>query len=530
MHETTADRRLWTRRSGLLLLGLLVWRVVYVALVPLDLCPDEAYYWDWSRQLDWGYYSKPPMVAWLIALSTWLGGQTEFAIRLPAALLSTLGLVAVVGLGRSLFSARVGFWSMLAVVATPGTAAMSLLMTIDAPFLCAWAFSVWAAWELLSAQQPSWRQVGFAVIATGLGLLSKQTMLAIFPLTALWLVMQADQRGKLLSPKVWAWWCGSLLFLTPVILWNAQHDWITVQHTTEHFQKNDVPPIKHLIWLLEFWASQFGVASPVSCGLILGIAASAMMSLRDADQKVRYLICLGFVPLLGVTVLSATQRVQPNWPAPFWLTCFVLLAAWGCETIPRFGLRGHRVRWFKSGVALGAVMMLGIYVMPFTIPHSNWAGGPLDATARLRGWADLGQQVGVEFDKLSDQPAPLCISATGRGQVSELAYYLPQQPRVYRWNPTGIVESQHEVWGGPRGDVTGAEALIVTHAGQPVPAELIAAFAEVTPGSEVAAHLGGKRSERLQLWHARGYRQWPQLGAREAAPPRSANAADSHLR
>jgi len=530
MNETIDDRRLWTRRTGWLLLGLLIWRCVYVAIVPLDLCPDEAYYWDWSRQLDWGYYSKPPMVAWLIALSTRIAGPAEYVIRLPAALLSSLGLIAVFGLARRLFTARVGFWSVLAVATTPGIAAMGLLMTIDAPFLCAWAFSVWAAWELLSATRPTWRQVGLAIVATGLGLLSKQTMLAIFPLTAVWLLMQADQRHKLLSPKVWVWWCGSLLFLTPVVVWNAQHHWITVHHTTEHFQKTDVPAIRHLIWLLEFWASQFGVASPVSCGLILGISWSAWLGLRATDQRVRYLLCLGFVPMLGVTVLSAMQRVQPNWPAPFWFTSFILLAAWGCEAIPRFGLQGPRERWFKSGVAVGAVMTIILYVMPFAMPHSRWAGGPLDATARLRGWADLGQQVGQAFDQLPQDSGRLCISATGRGQVSALAYYLPQQPRVYRWNPTGIVESQHEVWGGPRGDFSGAEALIITHAGQAVPEELLAAFTEVTPGSEVGVHLGGRRHERLQLWRGKGYRKWPEIVAREPSLPRSANTADSYTR
>lgn len=532
MSETRSDDQIWTRRTGVVIACLLVLRVAYIAIVPLELCPDEAYYWDWSRQLDWCYYSKPPMIAWLIALATRLGGNSEFVIRLPAAVLSSLGLIAVFGLGRSQFSARVGFWSVVALAATPGFAAMGLLMTIDAPFLCAWACAVWAVWELLSPAELSWRRVLPAVIATGLGLLSKQTMLAIFPLTVCWLLAQPGQRRKLMAPQVWAWWCGSLLFLTPIILWNAQQGWVTMQHTSEHFQNRDVPLMQHAIWLLEFWGSQFGVTSPFSCGLMLTVAVAALLSLKktgdqgpEADQRVSYLICLGLLPFLGVTVLSATQRVQPNWPAPFWLTLFVLLAAWGCEHLPRYGLRGSRTGWFHAGVAVGLLFMVGTYAVPFVLPQSTLSGGPLDATARLRGWKTLGDQVGLEFGKLSNTPSRLCISVTGRGPVSALAYYLPEQPRVYRWNPTGIVESQHEIWGGPSADHQGAEVLIVAHPGQPIPAELAAVLNDLQPVSEVAVHLGGKRHERLQLWRGTNYRGWPQRSSMDIVTTASAVTA-----
>ena len=59
----------WNKRFFLLLAFATALRVVYLFTAPLDLVADEAYYWDWSRQLDWGYFSKPPLIAWIIALS-----------------------------------------------------------------------------------------------------------------------------------------------------------------------------------------------------------------------------------------------------------------------------------------------------------------------------------------------------------------------------------------------------------------------------------------------------------------------------
>ena len=64
--------------------GLLAMRVVFVLISPLELYADEAQYWRWGQALDWGYYSKPPMIAWMIQLSTSLFGDSESAIRILA--------------------------------------------------------------------------------------------------------------------------------------------------------------------------------------------------------------------------------------------------------------------------------------------------------------------------------------------------------------------------------------------------------------------------------------------------------------
>jgi 4-amino-4-deoxy-L-arabinose transferase-like glycosyltransferase len=508
----SCDERGWTRRTLVLLAALLVVRTVYLAICPLELCPDEAYYWDWSRQLDWGYYSKPPMIAWIIALATRIGGPSEFAIRFPAVCLGTIGLWPVFQLARRLFDARVGFWSVAAIAATPGTAAMSLLMTIDAPFLCAWAFAIWTVWELLKAEQTDARWLPAAILATGLGLLSKQTMLTLFPLTLLWLAVSPGDRRKLTSPVVWGWIAGSLLFLTPALWWNHQHGWITAQHTSEHFQSKPADLARHAVWFAEFWGSQLGVASPINGALIIGLSMAGLWSFREQDRRMRFLLCLSAVPMIGVGGLCALQRVQPNWPAAFHLTAFVLLAAWGCNAVKVSAGWLRNRRWFPTGIAVGAALVLGVYVVPLVVPTSPLAGGPLDATARLRGWKSLATDVGAVSDSET-----LVIAATGRGPVSALAYYLPGQPRVYRWNGTGVIESQHEVWGGVHGHA-GASATLVTHGGVDLPAELVAAFESVTRGERVATALGGPRVLSLQVWHGHGFRRWPEPMPRPLSP------------
>ena len=56
--------------------GLLAIRLVLVFASPLELYADEAQYWRWGNALEWGYYSKPPMIAWMIHASTSVLGDS----------------------------------------------------------------------------------------------------------------------------------------------------------------------------------------------------------------------------------------------------------------------------------------------------------------------------------------------------------------------------------------------------------------------------------------------------------------------
>src|SRR5436189_1083900 len=94
----------WRALAALLIVGAAVLHVVYLATnCPLDLAPDEAHYWDWSQHLDWSYYSKGPLVAYLIRGSCELAGNWSqsligsemIAVRLPAVLCGALLLASL---------------------------------------------------------------------------------------------------------------------------------------------------------------------------------------------------------------------------------------------------------------------------------------------------------------------------------------------------------------------------------------------------------------------------------------------------
>src|SRR5262245_40097120 len=148
-NESTPTVWRWRLCAALLILLSASLRLAYLACdCPLDLAPDEAHYWDWSRHaLDWSYYSKGPLVAHLIRGSCLLaGGWSEqvtgtdmIAVRLPAVVCGGLLLVSLYVLTVQVFRREALAALVVGLSSTlPMLAAGSCLMTIDAPFTCCW--------------------------------------------------------------------------------------------------------------------------------------------------------------------------------------------------------------------------------------------------------------------------------------------------------------------------------------------------------------------------------------------------------
>lgn len=226
----------WQRRAFALLAAVFAFRLIYLLLfcAEYDLAGDEAYYWDWGRRLDWGYYSKPPMIGWLMGIVGRLSGNAEWALRLAPLVLGTLSLVALHTLARAMFGARAAFFTVLFVVLTPGNAALNLLFTIDAPLVLAWTLALLAFWRGLERPKARGAWLSLAV-ALGFGVLSKQMMLLFPVLMILAAALAKEHRAVLVNPGFWAAIVIGVAFLAPNFLWQQRNGWPTVSHMSEHF-------------------------------------------------------------------------------------------------------------------------------------------------------------------------------------------------------------------------------------------------------------------------------------------------------
>jgi 4-amino-4-deoxy-L-arabinose transferase-like glycosyltransferase len=343
------------------------------------------------------------------------------------------------------------------------------------------------------------------MLTVGLGILSKQTMIGFLALGGVFVLVSSADRRELRSPALWIWGLVSLAFLTPVVVWNYQHDWITVQHTGEHFSTETVSLGKRLARSGEFLATQLGVVAPLTWLLAIGVLATAAMAFRHLSRQAWFLLCFSGLPLAGVFVLSLRQRVEPNWPAAFYPAAVVLLVAWLLGRV-QFSPRAQprpRMRLLRNTAIAGGVASLLVYLLPFGLGWLGLQGSKLDPAVRLRGWRQLGTEVGRRIQPLATDEHPLVVVTTGRAVASELAFYLPDRPRVYVWNAGGHVSSQYDIWGGPR-DQQGNDAVIVTHQDRDVPPEVAASFDRVEPLELVTVDIGNGRRHAYQLWQGIG--------------------------
>jgi undecaprenyl-diphosphatase len=182
----------------------------------------------------------------------------------------------------------------------------------------------------------------------------------------------------------------------------------------------------------------------------------------------------------------------------------ILLAAWGCGNISAGSRLDSWRPYFKKGVIVGAVMALLTYALPFwaVAAPGPWADRLI---ARLQGWQQLGVEAGRALGEVP-RPQSTFILTFNRQLTSELAFYVPGQPRVYTWRaPEGVPENQYDIWDGPK---IGSDALIVfPEAESGRAAALSGYFQAVERLDNTTLGAGGRRHYSLYL--GTSLKNWP---------------------
>ena len=128
----------------LVLLGLTLLRTAALAISPLELGVDEAQYWLWSQSPDFGYFTKPPLIAWIIGVAHWAFGHSTMAVRLPACWLQLATALVLWQTASWLYGPRAGRLTALIWISLPAVGLGSFLISTDTPLLLAMALALLA--------------------------------------------------------------------------------------------------------------------------------------------------------------------------------------------------------------------------------------------------------------------------------------------------------------------------------------------------------------------------------------------------
>ncbi|MBW2149266.1 MAG: glycosyltransferase family 39 protein [Deltaproteobacteria bacterium] len=480
-----------------------LFNAVYVQWGPMDLFPDEAHYWEWSRNLDWSYYSKGPMVAYIIALFTRSLGHTTLTVRSGAIVLSVLtGLTLYAAARRITGSHRHAFWACLALSITPLGSAGSFIMTIDAPFIFFWVLGLYTAWRAVEEDAPRWWSLsGFVV---GLGMLSKYTMVFFWPSLFLYLALSPKKRALLKN----RWLYGALLLsavvFIPVLLWNAEHDWMSFRHLWSQTRGRTLWGGLTLRYFIEFLGSQMLVISPlIFAGMMYAMVRATR---RPIDEGNLFCLCFALVTLGCYFLKSFQGKTQANWAASAYPSAIILTVRVFGEKLRHAGpgsVFGRRVRrWIIAAAAL--CLMLSI--TGYSLFYLRAVGIPIppsrDPANRAYGWAELGEQVGKIYHEMGGHERVFLLSDRYQ-EASELAFYVPGHPRVFNVN-LGRRLNQYDLW-QPVSTQQGKDALVLRRGNRSLKSKLKDLFRTCRPKATISIKRYGQTLKQFRLFHCEDY-------------------------
>ena len=480
------------QNSGKLLLALaailLAWRFWVVPHAGITLYVDEAQYWTWAQALDWGYFSKPPGIAALIALSTTLFGDGIVGVKALAMLCYPLAAGFCWAIAGRLYDQRVAFWSAVAILTLPMFAWLGLFVSTDALLTLLWTAALWAYLRALS--DDGWGDWLLLGAICGLGLLSKYTMAAW--LGAAFLHLLAFQRARLVTLKPWLAVGLALAILSPNLWWNVTHDFPTLKHTADITLNRQAGG--GLAALGEFWAAQW-----LSFGPVLGSVFFVLLfGLRATWRDERSRLLLWFaLPLWAVVSAQAFKSTaNANWAAPAFAPAAIAAVAWLLQ-------RGKQ-KLLVIGIALNVAVVGLVYHWPQLTAAVDLPNRvKISPYKRAMGWDELGRQL---RPLLQAHPDAVLV-ADNRTLLAHMLYEVRDlHPVAASWNPSGIASDHYKLTTDLR-PYLGRDAILITQAGEPG-SEFATRFAGISKLATLQARLDAQTTRDMDVYllHAfKGY-------------------------
>jgi 4-amino-4-deoxy-L-arabinose transferase-like glycosyltransferase len=404
-------------------------RLTGLALSDVELNVDEAQYWEWSREFAFGYFSKPPLIAWIIAASTGVCGDGEACIRASAPLFYAGTSVAVYAAALALYGRAVALLAGLTTLFAVAVVFSARIISTDVPLLFFWSLALLAYVKRLRGG--GWPWLVLLAVSFGLGLLAKYAM-AYFVLGVLTAGLFSPAARRLLrDPGLWLTFAAGALALVPNIYWNTQNQFATVHHLGENVAGGGAD--FSLEEALEFLSAQFAVAGPIVFGaLIVALVRFRRTFVEETDR-----VLLGFTlpALVLVGGLAFITETNPNWAAVSYISAMIVIPA----ILHREGRERLAVAGIFIGVVFQAILLVADPLADRLHIDAFGIGNPFAETMGMRHRAERVRAAAAATGVTTVVPQ-------SRRDLSGLTYYLRHDPLAIRaWPRTeGPAENYFE--------------------------------------------------------------------------------------
>lgn len=369
----------FTQKENQFLLFLLIGGLLFRSIIAFWLPPgfDETYYYVYSQNLNWSYFDHPILVALVTGLGPWITGEvSQFTIRFGTLILHTGSLLLLYLTGVQLFSKKAAQLTLaIASISPIFPIAFGILTLPDSPLMFFWSASLYCAAHEFFPQhlnsptpipyRPTYR-LAILSILVGLACLGKYHGFVLGAGLLIFCLTSPRHRCVLISP--WAWLGLGLFFVTisPIWLWNIQHDWVSLRFQSER----GIPRRSYnLLGAVGIFLAEIAYLFP-TFGLPLWLLSvrsiltpirklfsKKILPIKVSVNSQQLLILWISLPLIfGFTLMGGYQQVLPSWPMPgFWGMTLLL----GQQAV------SWQHRWVKrwltgSGIIIGTGLIIAL--------------------------------------------------------------------------------------------------------------------------------------------------------------------------
>ena len=390
------------RLLTLIILFCVLIRCIAIVNTPLELSADETQYWLWSQNLSWGYFSKPPLIAWLINLSNLIFGDYDFAVRIFAPILHGITALVIFYLSREIISNSVShFLSSLIWLTLPIVGVGSFLMSTDTPLMLIWTVSLLLIVRAYKTENKiNWIIAG---LVSGLGIYAKYAALYLPLGLIIFFLFRINKNSKFYLSYLSLFIFSFIIISIPNIIWNFFNNFYTVSHLSSNAVIDT--PSYSILGSIIFLLSQIIVMGPI----IFFIFVISLLNYKNLNS-IFGLIFFFVLPVFFIMIFQGFfSEANANWAAT---------SLPGITIICGYFLSKSMSIAFIA-LATNTIICLVIFIISIT---GNFILFDLksDPLRKLKGWQYLSKDI---VNTLDAQKTNL-ILVDRRGIAAELIYYL----------------------------------------------------------------------------------------------------------
>lgn len=479
----------------------------------VELGNDEAYYWLYTRYLQWNYFDHPPLVGvwgWLFTGGGLLG-QGELAVRLGSIAGAAIATCCLYRATATLYNEQAGWYAaVLYNTSLYAGIVAGLLIMPDSPQMICWTFSLWM-FARIAIGGNTWRNWLLFGLGAGLCIMSKVHGVFLWGGVGLYILLH--QRHWLAQPKVYGAALITALVASPILFWNLDYDFVTYRFHSERVVVKG--------WVLnwqsffeEIWGQVF-FNNPVNVVLSITALVRFRKHMRRWWPRFSFLVYMALPLIVVLLYLSLFRTVYPHWSGPAYVSLLPLSATW----LVRFSKKAQWfTKWLKAAVVAALLFMAGWPVLLYYFP-GTWGSkdvvalGNDDVSLDRYGWAAAGKVFAQYYRKevaagRIQSGTPL-VCATWWG--AHVEYYFARPAAAPMIGLGTLQQTHHYLWTNvirkPVTDFSQAFCIVPSDEYYDPAVAFGPYYHNVAPLVKVTLRRGGKVARHFYVYKLSGWRK-----------------------